>query len=305
MNLETPSYFIQQVSEITGLSKLVIRKWEERYQIVIPKRLDNGYRVYTEADVNKILTVKSLTEQGYSVKQAAFLVDKNETEPEPTPEAPIRQTKSQPQATNEYVRELLKEATSCHEAGMNYILQKAYHEKGLEYFIHSVAIPFLVEMGNRWKTGVWQEYQEAIASMTLRDFLIELRRNFMVRKEAPTLLGACLPHEKHEIPVMLILLQAMVKGWKTVLIGASPAQNSIENTVQKLLPDRVILSATTTTPFEQVPSLLLELDQFAGTCKNTDFYLGGPGAVEYMSKSNIKLEFIKLTRSLDSMLEIK
>ncbi|WP_226087662.1 MerR family transcriptional regulator [Mesobacillus sp. S13] len=79
--IEKPLYFIQQVSEITGLSKLVIRKWEERYQIVIPKRLDNGYRVYTEADVNKILSVKNLTHQGYSVKQAAFFLQKNDRNP--------------------------------------------------------------------------------------------------------------------------------------------------------------------------------------------------------------------------------
>ncbi|WP_456276573.1 MerR family transcriptional regulator [Bacillus sp. AK128] len=305
MNIEKPLYFIQQVSEITGLSKLVIRKWEERYQIVSPKRLDNGYRVYTEADVNKILSVKGLTEKGYSVKQAALIIDNIETKPEPTLVTPDRQTKSQPPATNDYVMELIKEGTSCHEAGMNYIFQQAYHEKGIEYFIHSVAFPFLLEIGNRWGTGEWEEYQEAIASMTLRDFLIELRRNFIVRTEAPTLLGACLPYEKHEIPVMLILLQAMVKGWKTMLIGASPAQGSIENTVQKLLPDRVILSATTTTPFEQDPNALLKLDQFAGTCKKTDFYLGGPGAVEYMSNSNMKLEYITLSRSLNQLLEIK
>ncbi|NKE04012.1 MerR family transcriptional regulator [Mesobacillus selenatarsenatis] len=79
--VEKPLYFIQQVSEITGLSKLVIRKWEERYQIVIPKRLDNGYRVYTEADVNKILSVKNLTDQGYSVKQAALFLQKNDRNP--------------------------------------------------------------------------------------------------------------------------------------------------------------------------------------------------------------------------------
>ncbi|MFC4321259.1 MerR family transcriptional regulator [Litchfieldia salsa] len=309
MKIEKPLYFIQQVSEITGLSKLVIRKWEERYQIVIPNRLENGYRVYTEEDVNKILAVKGLTDQGYSVKQAASFINKIETKPEPTPEptpvTPDGQMKSLPQASNEYVNELIKEGANCHEAGMNYIFQRAYHEKGLEYFIHSVALPFLFEIGKRWETGEWEEYQEAGASMALRDFLIGLRRNFIVRKEAPTLLGACLPYEKHEIPVMLILLKAMVKGWKTVLIGASPAQGSIENTVQKLLPDRVILSATTTTPFEEDPNALLRLDQFAGTCKKTDFYLGGPGAVEYMSKMKINLEFITLSQSLNHILEIK
>lgn len=35
------TYSIQQVAEMTGLSKQAIRKWEDRYGIIIPQRLDN------------------------------------------------------------------------------------------------------------------------------------------------------------------------------------------------------------------------------------------------------------------------
>ncbi|WP_243387179.1 MerR family DNA-binding transcriptional regulator [Bacillus kexueae] len=43
--IDERTYHIQQVLNLTGLSKQVIRKWEERYQIVQPQRLDNGYRI--------------------------------------------------------------------------------------------------------------------------------------------------------------------------------------------------------------------------------------------------------------------
>ena len=67
------AYYIQQVADITGISKQVIRKWEERYQLIQPKRLDNGYRIYSDIDINTLLTVKALTEQGHSIKQATLL----------------------------------------------------------------------------------------------------------------------------------------------------------------------------------------------------------------------------------------
>jgi len=33
----------------------------------------------------------------------------------------------------------------------------------------------------------------------------------------------------------------MLKGWNTILLGASPAPGAIESTIEKLKPDKVIL----------------------------------------------------------------
>ena len=40
--------YIKDVAEMTGLSEQQIRKWENRYHIVKPERLANGYRVYSQ-----------------------------------------------------------------------------------------------------------------------------------------------------------------------------------------------------------------------------------------------------------------
>lgn len=300
MNIENATYSIQQVSEITGLSKQVIRKWEERYQIVTPERLENGYRIYSEVDINTIMKVKGLVDQGHTVKQAVYLVEKGGS---PTDHSLLDagwKKKNQYEELNEFVLDLLKEGTHCNESAMNFILQQAYHQKGLEFFIQSVVIPFLHEVGNRWEKGQWGEYQESLASLTVRDFLVQLRRNFKYRENAPTLLGACLPYEQHEVPVLILLIQAMLKGWKTILIGASPAEGSIEKTVQKLEPEKVILSATTTFPFEQDPAILTKLEKFASDCKKTQFYIGGPGAVTYLANRS-QLQYIHLTHTLDEV----
>ena len=71
---ENGFFTIQQVADITGLSKQVIRKWEERYGIIKPKRMENGYRIYSKQDVQTLLKTKLLSEQGHTLKQAALLV---------------------------------------------------------------------------------------------------------------------------------------------------------------------------------------------------------------------------------------
>ena len=85
-------FTIQQVADITGLSKQVIRKWEERYGIIKPERMENGYRIYSKKDVQTLIKTKSLSEQGHTLKQAAFLVK----DMEEVPEIPIVAGESRP-----------------------------------------------------------------------------------------------------------------------------------------------------------------------------------------------------------------
>lgn len=292
-------YTIKQVSDVTGLSKQVIRKWEERYELVQPERLENGYRIYSEKDVNALLRVKGLSEKGHSIKQAVDMIEK---EPGNIESFFIA---NQPEFSdfNDYVIQLLEKGSHCDEAELNLILQQAYHQLGLEVFIDKVIIPFLHEVGDRWEREEWDEYQEAVSSMSVRDYLIQIRKTFQVRDEAPLVIGACLPDEHHELPMHIVLLQFMLRGWKTVLIGASPAPGAIESLVQKLKPKIVLLSASTTLPFEKDPKLIRRLDQFASEQEHTTFYLGGMGSHLYIKEK--KLESIHISKDLEQIMNTK
>lgn len=289
-------YNIKQVSEVTCLSKQVIRKWEERYQLVQPKRLANKHRVYSEEDLQTLLKVRKLSEQGYSIKQAATLVKTSEIELESAPiEGPLINNEM-----NDFFFQLLEKGAHCDELEMSRILQQAHYTLGLSKFLSTVVIPFLKEVGIRWETHEWNEYQESTASMIVRDYLIHLRRNYSYKNEAPLLMGACLPGESHEVPLQILLLQAMMNGWKSFLIGSSPAIGAIESLVTHFQPRIVLLSAITTLPFQQYPSLLNKLDEFAAKNPSIQFYLGGPGSLEYLKDK--KLNFVTVANTLEEVL---
>jgi MerR family transcriptional regulator, light-induced transcriptional regulator len=295
---ENGLFAIQQVADMTGLSKQVIRKWEERYGVIQPKRLENGYRIYSQQDVKTLLKIKLLSEQGHSLNQAAHLVKEFAEDPEVPLQKGISPNYEQ---WNEYVFQLLEKGTHCDEIELNFILKQAYHHVGLEYFLTSIVVPFLKEVGRKWEAHEWDEYQESVSSLVVRDFLVQIRRNYQYRENAPFVLGACLPYEHHELPLHLILVRFMMKGWKTQLIGASPAPGAIESLVGKLKPDVVLLSATTAIPFETDPQLLRRLDQFAKKHENIAFYLGGQGAVSYPSE--YKPVAIRRTNSIEDILK--
>ena len=167
--------------------------------------------------------------------------------------------------------QLLEKGWHCDEIELNLILKQAYHHVGLERFITNIVVPFLKEVGKKWENHEWDEFQESVSSLVVRDFLVQIRRNHQYRENAPFVLGACLPNEQHEVPLHLILVQFMLEGWKTQLIGTSPAPGAIESLVHKLKPDVVLLSVTTAIPFEKDPGMLERLDQFAEKQKDVLF----------------------------------
>ena len=268
-----------------------MRKWEERYDIVVPQRLDNGYRIYHDEDIRLFLLMKRYAEDGFALSQAAEMAksQKNAT------------LSSNPEDTylDDTLQVLLRHGKNCDELELNFSLQAAYHRLGLEHYLRQIVIPFLQKVGDNWASGEWDEYQEALSSLVVRDQLVQLRRNFQYREDSPILLGACLPNESHEIPVHIFLLQLMLKGWRTAMIGSSPAPGAIQSLVEKIAPVKVLLSASTTFPFEKNPHLMQELDEFAGQHPDTTFYLGGYGA--FIWSDQLNLQHIHMLESIDEI----
>ncbi|KZE37288.1 hypothetical protein AV656_12015 [Bhargavaea cecembensis] len=267
---ETEGYYIKDVARITGLSEQVIRKWEDRYGVVRPVRKGNGYRVYGEEEIRRLLKVQALRKEGHPLKRAAELAIAEERTDVP---------QERESGAGLYVRQLIGHGEQCKEAELERVLRQAHSELGLARFLDKVVIPFLKQVGGLWEQGEWGEYQESVSSLIVRDLLVNIRRNVSPAPGAPLIIGACFPEERHELPVHLILLKAMMKGYRTHLVGASPAPGAIESIVQQLTPDAVLLSASTTAPFLRHPDLLEQLDRFAGKHPETRFYAGGTGAL--------------------------
>src|SRR5215203_4205484 len=66
-----PIYNIKAVSRQTGVPPDTLRRWESRYQILVPQRTDSGYRLYSQRDIDAILWLKEQLESGLSISSAS------------------------------------------------------------------------------------------------------------------------------------------------------------------------------------------------------------------------------------------
>ena len=64
-------YGIGAVAKLTGLTDHTIRVWERRYGAVVAERAENGRRIYSSADAEKLGLLKNLTDRGIAISQIA------------------------------------------------------------------------------------------------------------------------------------------------------------------------------------------------------------------------------------------
>jgi len=285
--IQEPWYSISQVSQQTGLSTQLIRKWETRYALIQPMRLENGYRVYTKHDITVLSKVRVLVEAGHSVSNAirALATMGGATESiAPTMPAMLLESAAR-SAFADILARLLAAGESGDDGATATILQRAELAHSLVHVLAHIIPPYLEQVGCAWESGRWNEYQEHLASCAVRDYLSRVRGRLVESARAPLILGSCLPDERHEIPLQLVLLAASLHGYRTSFLGASPAPGALEAAVERLRPVAVMVSAMTSVPFERDPQVLEKLAACAERHVDSMFFIGGRGVTPYTSEA--------------------
>lgn len=229
-------YSIREIARLTGLTAATLRKWEERYEIVEPIRLPNGYREYTAEDLGALLWVKAKVDGGALVSSAATELRKRRTQGwKPTEEA-IRQEQSRKAPLLDTWRTALLYALLERDGpGVTVALNGALASFGLETVLIEVIQAVLYEIGHKWETGEISEYQEHFSSVLLRDRLVGLR-TLVGGEKGPVFVTACMPGEQHEIGSIILGILAARQGFQVIHLGYSPSPDGLRRALAELQP---------------------------------------------------------------------
>ena len=81
MNTEQ-NYRIGLTTQITGIRPETLRAWERRYEVVKPIRTDAGDRLYTQADIDRLLLIKKLVEALEDLKKSLVALSSKQNKDE-------------------------------------------------------------------------------------------------------------------------------------------------------------------------------------------------------------------------------
>ena len=225
------TYEINEVSQLTGLAPARLRAWERRYEVVRPRRLPNGYRVYTGEQVALLRAYARLVAAGERIGDLA-------SQP---PEVVLARVEAQAGdgsplgalmgAIRDFDRERL-EALVAQQLGL----------RGLTAFASEVVLPLAQVVGDAWAVGQLPVAAEHLASEVVVHALKTGLR--AARSGGPLFLAGCLPAERHEWGILATLVDLQGRGWRVQYLGADLPIEEMVQTSWKLMPDAVGLSTS-------------------------------------------------------------
>ena len=264
---ERPTWRIGELSRRVGVSDHLLRAWETRYGVLHPSRSTGGYRLYSEADADRIRRMQAHLAAGLSAAQAAQAVlAEDEGDPALT-------TAHGDVEVGELARWLREALDAFNEPTAQAVLDRLLAELTLATVLREVLLPYLSELGDRWQDGRASVAQEHFASFVIRGRLAGLARGWGGGR-GPRAVLACPPLELHDLALMVFGIVLNRQGWGIDYLGTSTPLDQIAAAVEQTSPDLVVLAAST-------PDVLEPLrDELAALAARVPLALAGPGVSE-------------------------
>ncbi|OBZ16782.1 B12-binding domain-containing protein [Bacillus sp. FJAT-26390] len=259
-------FTIKEASMRTSLSTQLIRKWEERYEAVIPQRMANGYRGYTNHDIETLLWFKKQVDEGVPIGMA------------------VQEWKNADHAAMDWtnpIEQLLQSFIELDLTNAERIYEQLLAVLQLENLMLQILEPTLVELGERWERGEISEYQEHFGSLFIRDKMLAIRGMIRTVDDSPLMVTACGPGERHELGILFFGYFAQMEGFRVVYLGSSPSEKGIFDCLVEVRPAAFTFSFSVTQALEEAVPFLQELDQrITGGQLSTKVFIGGKAIYE-------------------------
>ena len=209
------THSIADVSRIAGIPKDLLRMWERRYGYPKPMRDDNGDRIYSNEDLDKLIAIRHLQEQGKRPGKLMALDLSQLRSMMRTPKVEL---------DGEQLIALLQSDDPFELRGW---LQSQLVTLGLRAFIHRVLAPATRALGDAWAAGrvhVHQEhlYTELVKSL-VRQALVEVYRE----QGTPKVMLTTMQGEVHSLGLLMVEALLRSGGAEVIPFGTDMPMSDI------------------------------------------------------------------------------
>ena len=270
-------YPIRAVAKLTGITVDTLRAWERRYNAVTPDRTSRG-RLYSDADVRRLLLLQAALEGGHAIGQVAPLSDADLQNLGHLPFPSSRTNRLEPRAKTDLpeLQTLLDAIESFDSRAINEELSRLALLLSTAGLVHRVILPLMRLTGENWEDGSYQIAQEHMFSACVRNLLGGLVRLQRPGNVAARLLLATPPNELHEFGVLAAAMLAVEHDCQVVYLGPNLPAREILSAAEKCAPHVVVLGIM---ELNATPAARQDVDLLAsGLPAATELWVGGSGA---------------------------
>jgi len=279
---------MRYVARQTGLKPYLIRTWEERYGAVSPQRSRSNRRLYTDADIQRLILLKKAVDGGHTISAVAPLSDQDLRE---LLQNRVADTKVADRASKALAKHaaaaLGEDAARRVEAalghvlrldagGLERVLNDAAVEMPRQAFLQHIIFPLFNRIGALWQAGELKIVNEHMASVTVRAMLWDMLRAVDVAETAPRIIVATPVGHWHEFGALASALAASESGWRACYFGPNLPCEEIAYAARKLDARALCLSLCHRIDDQAIPGQLTRLREVVGP--ELAVFVGGAGA---------------------------
>jgi methanogenic corrinoid protein MtbC1 len=265
---------ISLVARETGLTKEVLRKWEDRYGFPAPVRDATGIRLYPAWQVARLREIKRLVDSGQRPSSVV----------RPAPQeggsglavGTDAVVTSADASLGTAARAMA--AMLAHDAfALQRILERDVMAKGLFGFVTETAADFTRKVGEAWSEGKIHVFEEHVYSSVLQSVLEAAGRRISEEAGSPRVLLTTVPGELHTLGIRMAKALFSEMGANCLYLGAQTPLSEIADAVRAYRIDLLGLSFSDAFPVRQIAPCLTELRNLVPA--DVPIWIGGSGSL--------------------------
>lgn len=225
-------YPINIVSQKTGLSSHVIRVWERRYGAVVPERTATNRRLYSDADIEKLMLLGKAVKSGHGIGNIAELSPERlrqilslDNAPEAKAERAAAPTLKEPATSRFYLEACMAAVKRLDGSELERAIGRAAVALSQPVLIDEVLVHLIHRVGDMWHDGRLRVIHEHLVTAVIRSFWGSLRSGQETPGNAPNLVITTPAGQLHELGAVMAAATAAAMGWKITYLGPNlPAE---------------------------------------------------------------------------------
>lgn len=245
MNSTENVFSIKDLENLSGVKAHTIRIWEKRYNLLQPKRTETNIRYYDLNNLQKLLNISFLNNNGFKISKIAKL---DESELAPKTRQLAFMGKNDSQAIVAFKLSMLNFDQTLFYNTYNSLLE----EKNFRSIFYEIFIPLLCDLGILWQTNTISSAHEHFLTVHIKQKIlvhIERLQSTDPRPSTKTVVLFLPEHEVHDLGLLFINYEILSLGYHTIFLGENIPLDNLKY-INKLYDDIIYVSYFTIKPNE-------------------------------------------------------
>jgi len=287
MNIIKSEFTIKDLENFSGIKAHTIRIWEKRYNLLEPNRTESNIRYYNLQNLQKLLNVAFLNNNGLKISKIAELSESNIVVK--VKELSAKMGVKEQASSSLKLAMLNFDENMFNETYNNLVVNSSFRE-----VFKNVFIPFINEIGMLWQVNsILPAHEHFVSNLILQKILINIER---VQLTKPTNLKKVfvlyLPmNEVHDLGLQYLHYEILLHGYQSVYLGHSVPISNL-NDIQKVFNSICFISYLTVEPAQMsVKEYVEKVSEDVLSSSNSELWLLGrkiQESTESLESPNVK-----------------